>query len=94
MERAIGADDGSDASVMDLPPVRDLHGNKVWRIKVASERERTCLDCGETTVEEYCLRCVAEAETNQRHNLTSQVGRRLVPTLSYLKPGEYERNGS
>ena len=77
--------------MIELPPVRDLHGRKVWRVRVASERERTCLDCGETTLDEYCWRCVAEAESNQRHKPESAVGRRLVPTLSYLKPDEYER---
>lgn len=91
MERS--ADAGSDQSsgVSDLPPVRDVHGHVVWRVKVAGERERTCLDCGETTTDEYCLRCVAEAEISQRHNLASNIGRRLVPTVSYLKPEEYER---
>lgn len=74
-----------------LPPVRDVHGHVVWRVRIASERERTCLDCGETTVEEHCLRCVAEAEANPLER-AHKAGRRLVPTLSYLKPGEYERN--
>lgn len=76
-----------------LPPVRDVHGHVVWRVKLASVDERTCLDCGETTVDEYCIRCAAEAEINLQRNQASQVGRRLVPTLSYLRENEYERNG-
>jgi hypothetical protein len=50
----------------------------------------TCRDCGETTVEHYCLRCAAEADADQRRDVF-QAGR-LVPTLSYLRPNEYERN--
>ena len=76
-----------------LPPTRDLHGHVVWRVKVGGKREQTCLDCGETTIGDYCLRCVADADVTANKQ-TVKVGRRLVPTLSYLKPGEYERNGS
>jgi hypothetical protein len=50
----------------------------------------TCLDCGETTVGSYCLRCAAEADADQRRDVI-QAGR-LVPTLSYLRPNEYERS--
>ena len=74
---------------MDLPPVRDVHGRKVWRVKLASEREMTCTICGETTMEDYCTRCSKEADINQRHRV--EKAGRLVPTLSYLRPNEYER---
>ena len=77
--------------MIDLPPVRDCHGRKVWRVKLASVEERTCMDCGKTTTEAYCIRCAAEAEINLQRNQASQVGRRLVPTLSYLRENEYER---
>ena len=69
---------------------RDLHGHPDWRVKVAAPSEMTCRDCGETTVEHYCLRCAAEADADQRRDVF-QAGR-LVPTLSYLRPNEYERN--
>ena len=72
-----------------LTPVRDLFGRKVWRVRVASRAEMTCLDCGETTVDGYCLRCVAEAEANP-HVKEGRVGRRLTPTVSYLRENEYE----
>ena len=71
-------------------PVRDLHGHPVWRVKISSRNEKTCLDCGETTTENYCLRCAAEADADQRRDVI-QAGR-LVPTLSYLRPNEYERS--
>ncbi len=78
---------------MDLPPVRDVHGRVVWRVRITSPQEMTCTVCGETTTEEYCIRCAAEAEINLQRNPASQVGRRLVPTLSYLRENEYERTG-
>lgn len=73
----------------DLPPVRDVHGRKVWRVKVAAPHEMTCTICGETTVGDYCIRCSAEADINQRH--VQEKAGRLVPTLSYLHDDEYER---
>ena len=75
----------------DLPPVRDVHGSVVWRVRITSPQEMTCTVCGETTVAEYCIRCAAEAEANHRYAVRK--AGTLVPTLSYLKPGEYERNG-
>ena len=72
----------------DLPPVRDCHGHVIWRIKVAPG-EKTCLECGETTTDDYCLRCSAEADVNQRYQKIK--AGRLVPTMSYLKPEEIER---
>lgn len=75
--------------MIDLPPVRDVHGHVVWRVKVGSERERTCLDCGETTLEDYCVRCADEQEISHQQAIKAA---RLVPTLSYLRQGEYERS--
>ena len=72
-----------------LPPVRDVHRHVVWRVKVAPQ-EMTCLDCGETGTGNYCLRCAAEADANQRHTVM-KFGR-LVPTISYLNQDEYERS--
>ena len=92
-----GRSDGGNAlhtnggSAIDFGrPPRDLHGHPVWRVKVVGPSEMTCLDCGETTVDGYCLRCVAEADADQRRDVI-QAGR-LVPTLSYLRPNEYERS--
>jgi hypothetical protein len=77
--------------VIDLPPVRDVHGHVVWRVKLASAREMTCTVCGETTVDEYCIRCATEADLNQRYAVRK--AGTLVPTMSYLHEDEYERNG-
>ena len=77
--------------MIELPPVRDLHGHVVWRVKLASPREMTCTVCGETTLDDYCVRCADEQDLT--HHKAIQAAR-LVPTLSYLQPGEYERNGS
>lgn len=76
---------------MDLPPVRDCHGHVVWRVKLASPQEMTCTVCGETTVDAYCIRCAAEADTNHRYAVRK--ADTLVPTTSYLYEDEYERNG-
>lgn len=73
----------------DLPPVRDLHGHVVWRVKVTSAWEMTCTICGETTTDDYCIRCSAEPDINQRYAVVK--AGRLVPTLSYLRENEYER---
>ena len=88
--RGDGGADGHGISVNFSRPVRDLHGHPVWRVKIGSTNEKTCLDCGETTTENYCLRCAAEADVNQR-NAVIKAGR-LIPTLSYLRPNEYERS--
>lgn len=73
---------------MDLPPVRDCHGRKVWRVKLGSLEERTCLDCGETTLEDYCVRCADEQELSHQKAIKTA---RLVRTVDYLREGEYER---
>jgi len=71
--------------------VRDLHGHVVWRVRVAPG-EMTCLDCGETTSarDSYCVRCAADDQQQQN----SGGAGRLVPTLAYLRDGEYERSTS
>lgn len=66
----------------NLPPVRDQAGYRVWRVKVGPG-ERTCTRCGETCTGSYCERCsdlVGMALARQA----------LVPTLDYLRPGEYD----
>ena len=84
------AESGSGAGVTDLPPVRDCAGHVVWRVRLASVEERTCLDCGETTLEDYCLRCADEQEMS--HQGSIQAGR-VVRTVDYLREREYERTG-
>ena len=74
--------------MIDLPPVRDVHGRKVWRVKIGSLEERTCLDCGETTLEDYCVRCADERQLSHQKALKTA---RLVRTVDYLREGEYER---
>ena len=53
------------------------------RVRVATG-ERTCLLCGETTTQNYCPRC----NLDDKGKATGQA--RLVETISYLQPGEYE----
>ena len=69
-------------------PPRDVDGRPVWRVRVASRNERTCLDCGETTTEAYCPRCAGDKDIG---HLQATKSARLVPTLQYLREGEYER---
>lgn len=78
---------GTGSASAVLEPVRDCNGHVVWRIKVAPG-EMTCLDCGETTIHDYCIRCAAENELSRQ---AARKTARLVPTESYLKPDEYER---
>lgn len=85
--RSDGGADRHSITVNFSRPVRDLHGRPVWRVKVGSANEKTCLDCGETTTGEYCLRCADENGTAEAKSAP-----RLVSTLSYLRPNEYERS--
>lgn len=85
--RSDGGADRHSTTVNFSRPVRDLHGHPVWRVKVGSANEKTCLDCGETTTGDYCLRCADENGTAEAKSTP-----RLVPTLSYLRPNEYERS--
>lgn len=55
--------------------------------------EMTCLMCGETTVDGFCYRCndgEAEERYNHKRKGHEQALTRLVPTVSYLREGEYE----
>ena len=85
--RSDGGADRHSITVNFSRPVRDLHGHPVWRVKVSSVDEKTCLDCGETTTGDYCLRCATLVDTAEAKSAP-----RLVPTLSYLRPNEYERS--
>ena len=74
--------------MIDLPPVRDCLGRKVWRVKLGSLDERTCLDCGETTLADYCLRCADEQELSHQNGLKSA---RMVRSVANLELDEEER---
>ena len=60
------------------------------RVKVA-RNEMTCTVCGEVTNQAYCMRCNEEADVqgNNYAQVAAKRGR-MVPTISYLKPEEYE----
>jgi len=62
-------------------PVRGVNGLVLHRILVVSPDEMTCLECGETTVEGKCWRCGRGFDAAETP---------MVPTVSYLNPGEYE----
>ena len=62
-------------------PVRTLDGLPIWRVRVASEQETTCRICGETSDNGRCYRC---------GNDLDGIETPMVPTLSYLNPGEYD----
>jgi len=62
-------------------PVRTIDGTPLWRVRVASADEMTCTVCGETTDTGRCYRC--------SHGYDG-IETPMVPTLSYLKPDEYE----
>lgn len=84
----------AETAVSDWPavdtsrPPRDVDGRPVWRVRVAGAGELTCLDCGETTTEDYCPRCADLVHFDYR---IAKQAARLVPTLQYLREGEYER---
>ena len=69
-----------------MTPVRDAEGQVRWRVRVGPG-ELTCTACGETFPAGWngCPRC---NETPHRH-LTQTT--RIVPTVSYLQEGEWER---
>ena len=67
-----------------LPPVRDHAGHIVWRVRVAPN-EMTCLACGDVAMQGRCVRC---SMTDDAEIAASTP---LVPTLSYLQDGEWER---
>ena len=70
----------------DDGPVVDCQGHVKWRIAVAGVDEVTCQECGETFPKRWrgCPRC------NGDEMSTSMRQTRTVPTISYLRPGEYE----
>lgn len=65
----------------DCDPVRDMDGLVLHRIKVYDASELTCTVCGETSPDGKCWRCGKGLDPA----LTP-----MVPTVSYLQPGEYE----
>ena len=56
------------------------------RVRVNGRQEMTCTECGETTNEPYCVRC--GRPTRDGGIIATRT--RMVPTVSYLQPGEYE----
>ncbi len=56
------------------------------RVRVLGAKEMTCTECGETTNEPYCIRC--GRPTRDGGIIATRT--RMVPTVSYLQPGEYE----
>ena len=55
-----------------------------WRARVAVG-ELTCMGCGETAINGLCIRCGTDDHGVERTDAPP-----LVPTLRYLKEGEYE----
>lgn len=69
----------------ELPPVRDVDGFVRWRVRVGKD-ELTCLECGETfSPHDICPRCGLRDDGIRRTEMPP-----AVPTLSYLREGEYE----
>lgn len=56
------------------------------RVRVLGAREMTCTECGETTSDAYCIRC--GRPTRDGGIIATRT--RMVPTVSYLQPGEFE----
>lgn len=59
------------------------------RIRVGKE-ELTCTVCGETSAWGYCVRCNEEAHGNGENAKRRTLAQHMVPTVSYLRDGEYE----
>ena len=68
--------------------IPDLHIAPRIRVGVG---EMTCTVCGEVTNQNYCMRCNDELGVmgNNHAQVAAKRGQ-LVPTVSYLKPEEYE----
>lgn len=64
------------------PPTGDT-----WRLVRVAPDERTCLACGDTFCGEYCTRCGARDEQGGAPRAVQPPS---VPTLRYLRDGEYE----
>lgn len=82
-----------------MPPVRDCEGHIVWRVRVTAN-EMTCLDCGEIATHShdsvgnpltYCPRCTTDEELDGEGRLAVRLrsAARMVPTVSYLREGEW-----
>jgi uncharacterized paraquat-inducible protein A len=79
-----------------------LHGHVVWRVKVATPDEMTCVECGETAMPSrdakgnayhYCPRCAmddVDGEEQPGAEDPPLAATKLMRTLSYLREGEYE----
>lgn len=68
-----------------MGPVTDDEGHARWRVRVAPG-ERTCTACGETFPEgDYCPLCGYREDGRPRVTYPPS-----TPTLTYLRPGEYE----
>ena len=53
--------------------------------------EMTCTVCGEVTNQNYCMRCNEEMGVmGNKHAQVAAKRGRMVPTVSYLRDGEYE----
>ena len=65
----------------DCGPVRDMDGMTVHRIKVFDVSELTCTVCGEVSADGKCWHCGRGLDPASTP---------MVPTVSYLQPGEYE----
>lgn len=64
-------------------PVRDCDGHTVWRVRVAPG-ELTCTGCGETLVNGACVICTFDGKGQATRPRPP-----AVPTVSYLREGEY-----
>ena len=75
--------------------VQDWEGRVVRYVRV-QRGEMTCTKCGEVTTEFFCRRCNAEgldedepAVPGTFGNVRASSSAGLVPTVSYLREGEY-----
>ena len=78
-----------------MPPVRDCEGHIVWHVRVTPD-ELTCLDCGEVAIRGHCVRCAVDEPDEGDEDAPDPTPRtmrpqRLVPTVSYLREGEWTR---
>lgn len=71
-------------------PVRDYNGHIIHRVRVALN-EMTCTGCGEVAMISdvahlpRCPHCGSDENGGQRADAPP-----LIPTLAYLRPGEWE----
>ena len=64
--------------MIDMAPVRDCEGHIVRRVRVP-RGELTCVQCGETTTENYCTRCSLDEDGRRKRGAGT-----LIPTMDYL----------